>query len=88
MRAKFLNASRVDYFKIVWYKLTPLRTVEMITIATTVSIMEMKDVVIQFYSILASGITPVVVSVWRNIIPRSQPAARLNLDSPDRNTNL
>ena len=48
MRAEFLNASRVDYFKIVWYKLNPLGTVEMITIATTVSIMEMKDVVIQF----------------------------------------
>ena len=48
MRAEFLNASRVDYFKIVWYKLTPLGTMEMITIATTVSIMEMKDVVIQF----------------------------------------
>ena len=48
MRAEFLNASRVDYSKIVWYKLTPLGTMEMITIATTVSIMEMKDVVIQF----------------------------------------
>ena len=48
MPAEFLNASRVDYFKIVWYKLTPLGTMEMITIATTVSIMEMKDVVIQF----------------------------------------
>ena len=48
MRAEFLNASRVDYFKIVWYKLTPLGTMEMITIATTVSIMEMKDMVIQF----------------------------------------
>ena len=74
-----------------WERMTKkwfLKEAETFSTTKGMHLVKRKGMAIQFCFNSAS--TTISVSVGRrsNNIPRSQPAARLNLDSPDRNTNL
>ena len=77
MRAESLNWERMTK---KWF----LQDAEPISIIVGMLFAQREDVAIQFYFNLAPSSISVSVRRRSNNIPRSQPAARLNLDSPDQ----
>ena len=77
MRAESLNWERMTK---KWF----LQDAEPISIIVDMLFAQREDVAIQFCFNLAPSTISVSVRMRSNNIPHSQPAARLNLDSPDR----